>query len=171
MANDGKFITIENGRKKQEQAINTSAGAGDASKIIRTDATGRIDTSFMPIGVVADTKTVIASEALSAGNLVSYWDDSGTIKVRKADATASGKEADGFVLAGVSSGAAASVYHEGTNNQLSGLTLGARYYLHTTAGGITPTAPSGSGNVVQYVGKAVSATELSFEPSDGVILA
>lgn len=50
-----------------------------------------------------------------------------------------------------------------------GLTVG-RYYLDTTAGGITATPPSATNNVSQYVGKAISATELNFEPDDGVIV-
>lgn len=170
MANNGKFLSITTGRIQQETAINTSAGAGDADKILRTDASGKIDNSFMPVGVGADTKIVTASENLSAGDFVNIHDSTG-IKVRKADATTSGKEADGFVLSAVTSGNPATVYFEGTNTALSSLTLGVRYYLNTTAGGITTTAPSGTGNVVQYIGKSISATELSFEPSDGIILA
>ncbi|MGH7291080.1 MAG: hypothetical protein ACREJT_07725, partial [Myxococcota bacterium] len=102
---------------------------------------------------------------------VSVWNDSGTQKVRKADATAAGKEATGFVLAGAASGANATVFFEGTNTQLSGLTPGARYYLDTTAGAVVDTPPTGSGNVVQFIGTAVSATEISFEPDAGIILA
>jgi len=172
MANNGKFLTIETGRHKQELAINTSAGAGDASKLLRTDSNGKLDLSFMPTGVGPDTKTLVASEALAAGDFVNIWDDAGTPKARKADASASGKEADGFVLSAVSNGANATVYMEGTNNQLSSLTGGARMYLSAaTPGAATATAPSGAGNVVQYLGKAISATEITFEPDEGVILA
>lgn len=149
----------------------SSAGAGDAGKVVALDGAGRIDSSMMPVGIGADTATIVASEALSAGDFVNVWDDAGTIKVRKADATAAGKEADGFVLAAVSSAANATVYFEGQNNQRSGLTLGARYFLSTTAGGVTTTAPTGSGNVVQYLGRAVSATAISFEGDEGIIRA
>ncbi|MGH8443835.1 MAG: hypothetical protein ACREVL_01155 [Solimonas sp.] len=166
-----KFLNIVAGRLQQIAALVVSTGAGDADKLIATGADGRIDSSVLPVGIGADTKVIAASETLSAGNYVSVWNDSGTQKVRKADATAAGKEATGFVLAGAASGANATVFFEGTNTQLSGLTPGARYYLDTTAGAVVDTPPTGSGNVVQFIGTAVSATEISFEPDAGIILA
>jgi hypothetical protein len=54
---------------------------------------------------------------------------------------------------------------------MSGLTPGAKYFLATTAGGVSATAPSGSGNVVQPVGVAINATTLSFNPGDVLVLA
>ena len=125
----------------------------------------------MPVGIGADSKILPASENLAAGDLVNVWTDTGTAKARKADATVAGKEANGFVLAAVTLGQNATVYFDGTNTQLSGLTPGAVYYLSTTAGGVTTTPPSGSGNVVQRVGRAVSATELTFEPGEPITLA
>jgi hypothetical protein len=166
-----KYLSLNNGRMQEMQATVSSTGAPDDGKIVALDSTGKLDNSVMPVGIGADTKTVSASEALAAGDFVNIWNDAGTAKVRKADATTSGKEADGFVLAAVTQGNNAVVYFEGTNTQLSGLTPGSRYYLNTVAGGVTDTPPSGSGNVVQYLGKAISATEISFEKEDGVILA
>lgn len=165
-----KYLGIVNNRMSEVVSTQTSAGAGDANKIVALNSAGYIDITLLPTGVGPDVKTMIASEALSAGNLVNVWNDAGTVKARKTDATTSGKESDGFVLASYSADDTASVYFEGLITGLSGLTLGARYYLSTTAGNITATAPSSAGNVLQYVGKAVSATELSFEPSDGIIL-
>ena len=95
----------------------------------------------------------------------------GTAKARKADATTAGKEANGFVLSAVTLGNNATVYFDGTDTQLSSLTPGAVYYLATTAGGVTDTPPSGSGNVLQRVGRALSATELTFEPGEPITLA
>jgi hypothetical protein len=104
-----------------------------------------------------------ASEDLGAGDLVNIWDDSGTPKARLADASAN-KQADGYVLASVDSGDPATVYSQGVNDQVSGLTGGTEQYLSaTTPGGITATAPTGSGNLVQRVGKAYSATALDFK--------
>lgn len=166
-----KFLALVSGRKQEVSPVDSSSGAGDAGKIVALDSAGKLAANMLPTGIGADTKTLPASENLAAGDFVNIWDDSGTLKVRKADATSSGKEADGFVLAAVTAPANADVYFEGTNNQRSGLTLGVRYYLNTTAGGVTATAPGASGNVVQYLGKAISATEISFEPDDGVIVA
>lgn len=195
-----KFIKLDAGRLKEEAAVATSAGAadagkipqldangvlaatvvnstqtsagsGDAAKVVALDSSGRISTSMMPVGVGADTLSIVASENLAAGDFVNIWDDTGTAKVRKADAAATGKEAVGFVLAAVNSGVNALVYFEGSNNQLSSLSVGARYYLSAaTAGAVTTTPPSASGNVVQYVGVATTATSIAFEGTDGVVL-
>jgi hypothetical protein len=70
------------------------------------------------------------------------------------------------------SGQAATVYFEGTITGLTGLTPGGRCYTSAaTPGAVTQTPPAASGNVVQFIGVAVSATEVSFEAEDGIILA
>lgn len=150
-------------------ATTSSAGAGDAAKIVQLDGTGRIDSTMLPVGIGADVATVAAGENLAAGDFVNIYNDSGA-KARKADATTSGKEAHGFVLAAVTSGNNATVYFEGTNTGVTGLTPGV-VFLATTAGVATGTAPSSSGNVVQRLGVAVSATAINFEPHPPVALA
>lgn len=147
----------------------SSAGAGDAGKVVVLDGSGKIDSTMMPTGIGADTIAIDASENLAAGDFVNVWDNSGA-KVRKADATASGKEAHGFVLSAVTSGNPATVYFEGTNTGVTGMTPGV-VYLSTTAGVATGTAPSGSGNAVQRIGYATSATTVNFQSNDPVILA
>lgn len=164
-----KFLRLVAGVLTEVFGVQTSAGAGNAGDIVALDDTGRIDNSMMPVGIGADTKAITTSEALAAGDWVNVWNSTGA-KVRKADATVAGKEADGFVLAAVSSGAVATVYFEGTNNQVSGQTPGA-VFLQTTAGTGGATVPSASGNVVQRLGVAVSATEVNFERGAPVTLA
>lgn len=164
-----KFLRLIGGVLTEVFGVQTSAGAGSAGDIVALDDTGRIDNSMMPVGIGADTKAITTSEALAAGDWVNIWNSSGA-KARKADATVAGKEADGFVLAAVSSGATATVYFEGTNNQVSGQTPGA-VFLQTTAGTGGATVPSASGNVVQRLGVAVSATEVNFERGTPVVLA
>jgi len=190
-----RFLANISGRIKMVAAILTSAGAGDAEKIVATNAngvlddsimgaaetgasvvvktaaSGTLDPSIMPPGIGADTATIEASEGLAAGDIVNIWSDAGTAKVRKADATAEGKEAHGFVLSAVSSAANALVYFEGRNTQLSGLTPGATLFLSTTPGAVTSTAPSATGNVVQVCGMAYAATGLNFEASNPVTVA
>jgi hypothetical protein len=165
-----KFLALVSGRIREVFATVTSAGAGDDGKIVALDSTGRLDNSVLPVGVGVETKTVVASENLSSGNLVNIWNSAGEFRVRKADATSSGKEAMGFVLSSVTSGNPAQVYLEGTVTGLAGLLPG-RYYLSTTPGEVVNTPPSNSGNVVQFVGNSVSSSELTFEAADGVILA
>lgn len=166
-----KFLSLVSGRIKEVVAIVSSIGTSDAGKIIATDASGRIDQSFMPVGIGAETKAILASENISGGDLVNIWSNSGVVSIRKADASTSGKEANGFVLDAVASGTIGSVYLEGSITGLSGLVVG-RYYLSDTfPGGMTATPVVGAGKVHQYIGVAHSASELSFEADDAIILA
>ncbi len=164
-----KFLRLINGVLTEIFGVQTSAGAGNAGDLVSLDDSGRIDNSMMPVGIGADTATITASETLAAGDWVNVWDNSGA-KVRKADATTAGKEAHGFVLSAVTSGNPATVYFEGTNTQVTGQTPGP-VYLQTTAGTGGATIPSASGNVVQHIGVAVSATAVSFEAQPPVTLA
>ena len=164
-----KFLRLVNGVLTEIFGVQASAGAGNAGDLVSLDDSGRIDNSMMPVGIGADTSTISASETLAAGDWVNVWNNSGA-KVRKADATTAGKEAHGFVLAAVTSGNPATVYFEGTNTQVSGQTPGP-VFLQTTAGTGGTTIPSASGNVVQQIGVAVSATAVNFERSAPVTLA
>lgn len=164
-----KFLRLVNGVLTEIFGVQASAGAGNAGDLVSLDDSGRIDNSMMPVGIGADTSTISASETLAAGDWVNVWNNSGA-KVRKADATTAGKEAHGFVLAAVTSGNPATVYFEGTNTQVSGQTPGP-VFLQTTAGTGGATIPSASGNVVQQIGVAVSATAVNFERSVPVTLA
>ena len=145
----------------------TTGGAPDADKIPALDASGKFPQAMMPTGLGPDTNVVTASEALAAGDVVNIWSGG----VRKADATVAGKRANGFVLAGVASAAAATVYAEGTLTGLSGLTLGGDVYLGTTPGTVTQTPPSTAGNVVQRLGVAVSTTAINFDAGPPITLA
>lgn len=164
-----KFLRLVAGVITEVFGVQTSAGAGNAGDIVALDDSGRIDNSMMPVGIGADTATIDASENLAAGDWVNVWNSSGA-KVRKADATTAGKDAHGFVLSAITSGNPATVYFEGTNTQVSGQTPGP-VYLQTTAGTGGSTIPSASGNVVQQIGVAVSATAVNFERSSPVTLA
>ena len=164
-----KYFKNNSGTLTEEAAIQSSSGAGDAGKIIALDTSGRIDNSMMPVGIGADTQSVTASEDLAAGDFVNVYNSSGA-KCRKADASTAGKEASGFVLAGVTSGNSATIYFEGTNTQVTGMTPGT-VFLSTTPGIATSTAPSASGNVVQRIGFATSATTINFQCQLPIVLA
>lgn len=156
-----KFIEWDatNGRYKQNEGLVTSTGAGDAGKIPALDSGGKLDISLMPSGIGAATITVATSENLAAGDFVNLYNNGGTINARKADANAN-RVAHGFVLANVTSPANATVYYGDVNNQVSGLTVGATYFLSETAGGVVTPAPTTAGSIVQRLGVAQSATEL-----------
>jgi len=165
-----KYLTNASGTITEVAALATSAGAGDSGKLPQLDGSGRLDNSFMPTGIGADTAAITASEALAAGDLVNIWNSTGA-KVRKADASVAGKEAHGYVIAAVSSSATATCYFEGSNGQVTGLTPGVQYLSAATPGAATGTAPSGSGNVVQRVGFATAATSLNFQSEVPIVLA
>ncbi len=160
MAN--KYLRNLAGKVVELEALVTSAGVGDAGKIVATDSTGRLDISLMPVGVGAEVSIVATSENLTSGNFVNFHNSTG-IKARKADASVNTKPAIGFVLANVTSPANATVYPiSNKNTALSALTVGTEYYLSTTPGAVTDTAPSAAGNIVQRLGTAESATEMVF---------
>lgn len=165
-----KYTNIVSGLLTEHFSKQTSAGAGDAGSIPALDASGRLDTTMMPTGIAADTAVITASEALAAGDLVNVWNSSGA-KVRKADASTSGKEAHGFVIAAVLVTASATVYFEGTNAQVTGLTPGVQYLSPSTPGLATTTPPTGTGQIVQRVGFATAATALNFQSEVPVALA
>lgn len=165
------FLRQVAGALTEVRGLQTSAGAADGGKIPALDDTGRFDSSMMPTGVAPDVEVITASEALAAGDFVNIWVSTGT-KVRKADASTSGKEAHGFVLSAVSSAGPATVFFEGRNTGVTGRTAGARQFLSaTTPGGVTETAPSTAGQVVQYLGVATSTTTINTEVDQPIVLA
>ena len=167
-----KFLELTAGGALAEVVSNdASAGAGDAGKLVALDTTGKLDQTMMPVGLIPDLANFVSFENLAAGDYVNIFLDAAVAKVRKADATTVGKEADGFVLAAVTAPATVDVYFEGSNTQVTGMTIGATVFLQTTAGAGGSTVPSAAGNVVQKIGRAISATSVSFEPALPVTLA
>lgn len=148
-------------------AKNTTAGAGDANKIPQLGADGRLDESFMPVGIAAETATATASEAISAGNLVNLYNNAGVLTARKADA-ATNKPAHGYAKAAIASAATGVVHFEGKISGLTGLTPGDVYL--GAAGAVTATAPTATGSCSQLVGTATSATEVNFNPDTAILL-
>jgi hypothetical protein len=165
-----KYLANSSGQITEVQASDSSAGAGDGGKIVALDSTGRIDPTMMPSGIGAPTVALTASEALAAGDFVNIHVSTGN-KVRKADAS-NGRLAHGFVLSSVSNGGSATVYLDGQNTAVTGLTAGTKYFLSgSTAGLPTDTAPTTSGYYVQELGTAYDAAGLNFQPKASVLLA
>lgn len=163
-----KYIALNvDGSKTEVAASQSSAGAGDAGKIVALDSGGKLDNSLMPTGIGAETKSITASEALAAGDWVNIYNATGTSKCRKADAS-SGKRAHGFVLAAVNQDATATVYMAGINNQLTSLTADSMYFLSATPGAGTVTAPTTAGYLVQELGISLSTTEVAFQPGQPI---
>jgi hypothetical protein len=165
-----KYQSLISGRETMVEATVVSTGVAEAGDLVALDATGKLDVSVLPTGVGPAVQIILASENLSAGNFVNVYDNAGTPNVRLADST-NDRRAVGYVLSSVISGNNATVYFEGKNDQLAGLTAGQRLYLDA-AGAVTSTVPSlGGGDVIhQYLGKALSATAMDVEIADEIVL-
>lgn len=169
MADKYIFLDPVTGFSREREGTVTGGTAGQAGDILALDASGRIDESVLPVGLGPDVYNSLASEILTAGAFV--YVDSGA-EIANAFAGVSGFPALGFVLTPSAIGEPATVYFEGQNNALTGLTPGARYYLSdTTPGGVTTTPVSGTGKKHQYLGNAISTTTIAFERDDVIILA
>lgn len=165
-----RFVTISNGLRRLVTAVSASAGVADALKIIATGSDGRIDSSLMPVGIGAATSSMVASESLAAGAFVNIYENAGVRTARRADAS-NGRLAHGFVLSAVASAGTATVYQQGENTALSGLTPGVPMFLSAAAAGTaTATSPAAAGTVSQELGTAFSATSLLFEYNPPVFI-
>ena len=166
-----KAIQLVSGKLTQVEATVVSTGVGEAGDIVALDSTGKIDVSVLPTGIGPDVAVILASENIGAGKYVNIYDNTGTANVRLAD-NSNSRDAHGFVKDAVTSGNNATIYFEATNDDLTGLTPGARQYLGT-AGGVTATPPTfgGGATISQFVGIAISATEINTDIDDCVMLA
>ena len=108
-----KYMTLDSGKRKLQEATDTSAGAADAGEIVALNSSGLIDPSMLP---TTGTKSIEVGEAVSAGDFVEIYDDGGTTKIRPAD-NSNGREANGYVLDSGAVAANVNVYFDGANNR------------------------------------------------------
>jgi hypothetical protein len=158
-----KYVALIGNKLKEVFGQVTSAGVSDANKIVALDSTGKLDISLMPVGVGAEVVIADTSENLAAGDFVNLYDNAGTLTLRKADATTNAKPAYGFVIAGTTSPAPATMYILGVNNAFVTAAVGVKYVLSkSTPGGITPIGSFAgvAGNIVQELGIGTSLTDL-----------
>jgi len=102
--------------------------------------------------------SILAGENLTANDAVYINTSDG--KAYKTDATDLTKmDFIGFAQSTTAIGGTVVIVHQGQMTGLSGLTIGARYYLSGTAGAITATAPTNKKNV----GVALTATKLKID--------
>lgn len=163
-----KYIELSTGQLAEKQATIVSAGAGNEGDLVALDASGKLSLTVMPVGIGPDTAAITAVGAISAGDLVNVYDDSGPV-CRKADAS-NARKAHGFCLDAFLDTETALVYFEGVITGLSGLTPGVPMYLGTV-GAATDTPASTATHLSQEIGTAISATEISFEPQRAITLA
>ena len=110
-----------------------------------------------------DAVKVPAVENLFANDLIAL-SDRGAVRASSVDISTA---CDGFVKTDVVAGAEAMIYFEGKVTT-SGATPGARYYLGAGRGTKVSDAPTIG--VSQFIGRAISDTEINFEASDPIQL-
>lgn len=171
-----RFLRLVGGKLQQFAGTVISAGSANGGDLVALGDNGRLDNSVMPVGIGANTQSLVASGAIGAGKFVNYFVDNGTLKMRVAD-NSNGRRADGFVLEAVADAGTGAAYPmDAVNSALTGLTAGTEYYLGTAGGVIaspldeTQSTNQGVGKISQYLGIAKSATELVTNDADAVIL-
>ena len=169
MAN--RYKTLIAGKDNMVEATVVSTGAGEAGDIIALDGSGKIDVSILPTGVGPDTKSMVTSESIGAGDYVNIFDVASVPTARLAD-NSNGREAHGFVLTATTSPASTTIYFEGANTALTRLTAGTRMYLDTAGGATTrPLDPATNvGSLHQLLGTACDATSIQTDIDDCVLL-
>lgn len=158
MAN--KYIALISNKLKEV----TASVLGTANAIPAGDATGRLDISWMPLGVGQEIVNAVTSENLIAGDFVNLYLNAGVATLRKADATTNSKPAFGYVTANSTSPSIATMHILGANNgSVTGMTIGTKYVLSKAVpGGLTDisTFTGVAGNIVQELGIATTTTNV-----------
>lgn len=111
-----------------------------------------------------------ASEAILLGAPINLFASGGKLTIRNANSTNSTRPCHGFCtqLSGIASGGQGSVDCGIRIVPAIGLTLGANYWLGPTNGGLQTTPDTAAGHIEQYLGIAISATQLLIKPTDWI---
>jgi hypothetical protein len=160
-----KYVALDttSGRLKQTEGTVTSSGSGQAGKIVALDSSGKLDPSVVPAGAGGESvQSITATEAMDAGAWVNIYNNAGSPAIRKALAQDTTKNAHGFIKASVGAGSPANVYKGGDNDKIPVGSFGAAdigkmvFLSAATAGASTLTPPSGTGQLIQPLGKIVN---------------
>ena len=162
-----KYLQLGTTGIEEKAATDSSAGAGNSGDLIALDAAGKIALNMLPTGIGPSSKSLQASENMTAPCLVNIWDDAGAFKIRYADA-ATNKPANGFLLASVTSGANGDVYFEGEITGMTGITPVTYWLSATVPGGVQTAIPTTTGHIAQQIGKGLSSTSLDFEAAQPI---
>lgn len=161
----GKYMTVDSSYPAVpvlQSAIDTSAGAGDAGKIIKLNASGQIDSTML-----GSASAAVASEAIQAGDLVYIYNDSGTGKLALADASAANGAKRAMYMATSAGNIGDSVSYVPTGSVTRTShgygAPGTQLYLSgATPGDCTATAPTTATYLVQAVAVVRDENTLDF---------
>ena len=161
------FLDINSSGQITQTAGTQLGGASYAGQIVALNSSGQIDPTMLSASSGSPQITATAGVAISAGQLVNLYNNSGTLTAKVADCS-TGLPAMGFATAAIASGATGTIQLLGLNASLASLTPGTQLFLGT-AGAVSSTPPTTSGYIVQPVGYAVSASEAEFQPSQFIV--
>lgn len=166
-----RLLAFFSGRIQEYVPVTTSTGVSNAGAIPALNSAGVLDVSLMPAGLGADVATLTASEAVAAGAFVNVWSNAGVFAVRNADGSVAGKQADGFTLAALASGASGLIYFQGINTAVTGQTPGLVFLSDTAVGAAASAGATAAGHTFQQIGLALSATSIQFDPGMPIVRA
>lgn len=107
------------------------------------------------------TKTYVqATEDIGLGKMVNFYNNSGVVAARNANAS-TGKPCHAYANSAVTTGNWGEFIRMGATSFISSLTVGATYYLSNTDGLISPTP----GTVSQKLGYAMGTSLFVFNPA------
>lgn len=149
-------------------AVNGVVTATAGNKYLAFNGTVVLTSVTATTLVFASAGAAVTEAAYTSGRIQAVEN---ATRVFRANATDATKPAEGFVKAAFGKGSFAQVFVKGVHDACADLTPGEMYWLSTTSGGITLTAPTTNGNIVQVVGVALSPTELEFDVNTFVTLA
>ena len=150
-----QYMTLSNGKKSMVSAVVESQGPQDSGKFVALNPQGKLSPTVIS---AVQILSAYADEPLAHHQLVTLYVEDDILKVGVADAELQ-RPALGFLLNDADN-EYVDVYTQGIAGGFSGLLVGESYYLDTN-GGVTTTPLIDTG-IYQYVGYAVSASELSF---------
>ena len=124
--------------------------------------------TFAPLQIGFDATTF---ETVADGDALFIRTSDGKVgKASAADGTLENANVVGFANSGVTTGATVKVVVVGIKT-MSGLNAGDLHFLSpSTAGDITTTEPTGSGQAVVRVGESVPSTQFAIQPEPPVLL-
>lgn len=157
-----------------ESSVGWVRGQKYLASVVASAPLSGLGTVASPLTLPGVLSITVGATSLTAGMWVNIYNSA----VRPADSTDATKPAQGFVLAGFSSGATATVYLAGINSAVPvgayvAADLGKPVFL-STSGGTTLTPPATTGNLLQQVGwvDAVgTAVTVNFINSPGIVRA
>lgn len=143
---------------------------GISGNILTSNGSTWLSSAASTSSGAASSFTLTAGQSISANNYVNIYTSPGVgTRVRLADMVLNYR-ADGWVTSSISSGNTGTVYlGMGVINNLTSLSGGSVYYL-STSGTMSYTIPSGTGQLIQQLGNALSTTDFFFNPLPSILL-